>query len=245
MKKILIIGASSAIAQVIAQRWAERGDRLFLVARDAIKLEILAKDLRIRGANAVSYMELDVNDFGQHQNVFEQALGELEGLDIVLIAHGTLPDQQKSESSASKIAQELNTNALSVLVLLVPFANYFQSKGKGTIAVITSVAGDRGRQSNYVYGSAKACVSTYLQGLRNRLYHYGIKVVDIKPGFVDTPMTQDIKKGPLWVKPEKIAPRIIKAIDYGSDVVYVPRFWRIIMAIIVSIPETLFKRLRL
>jgi len=115
----------------------------------------------------------------------------------------------------------------------------------GTIAVITSVAGDRGRQSNYVYGSAKGMVSTFLQGLRNRLYRAGINILDIKPGFVDTPMTIDFKKGPLWVSPEKIAEGIVEAIDKQKTEVYLPWFWKFIMLIIKLIPESIFRKMKL
>ncbi len=245
MKKILIIGATSAIAEATARIWASRGDRLCLMARDERKLEVISADLQVRGASEAFCANLDVRSFAQHDKVLSHAIEQLDGLDVVLIAHGTLPDQTECETDADKLVEEFETNALSTLAMLVPLSNYLQARGEGTIAVITSVAGDRGRQSNYVYGAAKGCVSIYLQGLRNRLYKHGVKVVDIKPGFVDTPMTKQFSKGLLWAQPETIARGIVRAVDRGRDVVYLPWFWRIIMTIIVFLPEVVFKRMKL
>jgi short-subunit dehydrogenase len=139
----------------------------------------------------------------------------------------------------------LQTNGTSVIALLTLLANRFEAQGHGTLAVIGSVAGDRGRQSNYVYGTAKGMLAIFLQGLRNRLHRRGVNVLTIKPGFVDTPMTAGFEKGPLWASPEQVASRIIVAIDKGWDVVYAPAFWRLIMLVITTIPERVFKRLSL
>ena len=143
------------------------------------------------------------------------------------------------------LLQEFQINATGTLQFLNIAARHFEFNKKGTIAVITSVAGDRGRQSNYLYGSAKAAVSTYLSGLRNRLYKHHVQVLDIRPGFVDTPMTAEFPKGPLWAQPEAIAQGILAGIKKGRHVVYLPFFWRYIMLIIRLIPETIFKRLSL
>jgi len=140
---------------------------------------------------------------------------------------------------------ELQTNFTTVVSLLTLLANLFERQGRGSIAVISSVAGDRGRQSNYVYGAAKGALTIYLQGLRNRLAKANVHVLTIKPGFVDTPMTRDFKKGLLWVGPDVIARGIVKAIDKRKDVAYLPFFWRYIMFIIKIIPERIFKRLSL
>jgi short-subunit dehydrogenase len=140
---------------------------------------------------------------------------------------------------------EFATNGTSTIALLTLIANRMQQARRGSIAVISSVAGDRGRSSNYLYGSAKAAVSTFLGGLRQRMAKHGVDVITIKPGFVDTPMTRDFKKGALWAKPEAIAAGIVKAVDKGRPVVYLPWFWFIIMTIIRSVPEFLFKRLSL
>ncbi|MCG8081658.1 MAG: SDR family NAD(P)-dependent oxidoreductase, partial [Candidatus Thiodiazotropha taylori] len=141
--------------------------------------------------------------------------------------------------------KEFEVNALTTISLLTNLANYFEAQQRGSIVVISSVAGDRGRQSNYVYGAAKGAVTIFLQGLRNRLTKSGVNVLTVKPGFVDTPMTADFPKGALWASSEKVAQDINKAIDAQKSVAYVPWFWRYIMLIIKSIPEMVFKKLSL
>jgi len=170
---------------------------------------------------------------------------ELGGLDTVLIAHGTLSDQAECERSVEALRREFDVNALSTMALLTPLANRFQQQGHGTLAVISSVAGDRGRMSNYAYGSAKAAVSAFLSGQRQRLQKYGVNVLTIKPGFVDTPMTREFPKGALWAQPEVVARGIANAIDKGRSVVYLPWFWSLIMLVIKHVPEFVFKRVKL
>lgn len=245
MQKILIIGATSAIAEACAKRFAAQGHSLFLLARNTERLESLAQDLRVRGAKAVHCATFEANALDSHQALLEQVKTELNGLDRVLIAHGTLSDQQACEQSVELTLQELQTNALSVIALLTLLAGHFEEQRHGCIAVISSVAGDRGRQSNYIYGTAKGALSIFLQGLRNRLQKSGVQVLTIKPGFVDTPMTASFPKGPLWASPEKVALDIDKAIEKKKDVLYTPGFWTLIMFVIRSVPETLFKRLSL
>ena len=245
MSNVLIIGATSAIAQSTARQFASQGNALFLVARDEQKLQIVVEDLRTRGASAVSTAQLDVSDFHRHQEIVDAAVGGLENIDIALIAHGTLPDQKLCEQSLDELRREMDINAISTMSLLSILANLFEKKGSGCIAVITSVAGDRGRQSNYVYGTAKATVTTFLQGLRNRLAPSGVSVVTIKPGFIDTPMTEEFPKGLLWTSPDKAAKSIYKAITKRKHVVYVPFYWRYIMLLIRAIPESVFKKMGL
>ena len=245
MKKVMIVGATSAIAGATARIFAADGARILLVARNHERLITLAEDLKICGADIVDVFVLDVNEIEKHDELLTYADKALGGLDIVLIAYGTLSDQQACEQSVSKTLQELNTNGISTIALLTLIANRFEEQGYGCIAAISSVAGDRGRQSNYVYGTAKAALSTFLQGLRNRLYKSGVKVLTIKPGFVDTPMTASFDKGFLWSQPETIARGIVRAIEKKSDIVYLPFFWKGIMIIIKSIPERFFKRLSL
>jgi len=245
MKRVLIIGATSAIARAVARRYAADRAQLLLVGRAAERLDILADDLRVRGAERVETFVLDVNDHARHPALLEAAEQTLGEIDIVLIAHGTLPDQKACEQDVALTLQELTTNGLSVIALLTRFANDFEARRAGCLAVISSVAGDRGRQSNYVYGAAKGMVSLFAQGLRNRLADKGVCVLTIKPGFVDTPMTQDFNKGLLWVGPEVIARGICRAIDKRLDVVYLPWFWRYIMLVIRLIPERIFKRMKL
>lgn len=245
MQRVLVIGASSAIATATARCYAERGARLFLIARDAVRLGVLAADLAVRGAEIAGTATLDVNDFAQHEPVLAQARERLGALDVVLIAHGTLGDQRRCEASVPDMLRELGTNAVSVVALAAGIATVLASQGQGTLAVISSVAGDRGRQSNYVYGSAKAMVSAFLSGLRQRLHASGAHVLTIKPGFVDTPMTAAFPKGPLWASPERVARGIVRAVEQRRDVVYLPAFWRPVMLAVRAIPERLFKRLAL
>jgi decaprenylphospho-beta-D-erythro-pentofuranosid-2-ulose 2-reductase len=245
MQSILVIGATSAIAEATCRLYAARNARLCLVGRNTQRLNDIAADLRTRGASTVTVHTLDVNDIDKHEQLIETAWQEFNGIDVLLIAHGTLPDQTACEASATLSMQEFATNATSTIALLIPVANRMQARGKGTIAVISSVAGDRGRASNYLYGSAKAAVATFLSGLRQRLYLHGVQVLTIKPGFVDTPMTRNFKKGVLWAKPATVASGIVHAIDRRRAVVYLPGFWALIMLIIRCIPETLFKRTKL
>ncbi|MEW5755705.1 MAG: SDR family oxidoreductase [Pseudomonadota bacterium] len=245
MSNVMIIGATSAIAEETARIFAQRGDRLFLVARNAERLALIANDLKIRGA-AVTFTEtMDVTRLELHRDLITKAQQQLGSIDVVLIAHGSLPDQRACEQDAELALREFNTNGLSVISLLTHLANAMEAQGRGVIAAISSVAGDRGRQSNYVYGAAKGAVSVFLQGLRNRLVRKGVHVVTVKPGFVDTPMTAQFKKGLLWAKPHVIARGIYNAIEERRNVVYLPWFWWGIMAVIKSIPESIFKKLSL
>lgn len=245
MKRILILGATSAIARATARLFAARGDRLFLVARDDTKLEATAQDLRSRSAEGVDYTAADLSDDACHEALIEEAVQSLGGLDVVLIAYGTLPEQRALEGSFKATHEALQVNFLSVVSLLTLLANRLETQRSGTLAVISSVAGDRGRASNYVYGTAKGALSLFVQGLRNRLHDAGVHVLTIKPGFVDTPMTAEVKKNFLFAKPEGVATGIIKAIDKKREVVYLPFFWRWLMLVICALPEPLFKRLKL
>jgi short-subunit dehydrogenase len=245
MSRVLIIGATSAIAQEVAKIYAANGSQLFLVARNSQKLEQVVKDLKVRGADNIEQLSLDLANIEDHEQIVTAADKFMSGIDIVLIAHGTLPDQKSCENSVINTVQELQINFLSTVSLLTLLANYFEKQASGCIAVISSVAGDRGRQSNYVYGAAKGGLSIFLQGLRNRLNSAGICVLTIKPGFVISPMTAEFKKGILWAHPKKVANNIVSAIHRRKNVVYVPWFWRWIMLIICTIPENIFKRMRL
>lgn len=245
MKKILIVGATSAIAEATARLWAAQGHRLYLLGRNKERLQAIAADLKVRGAESAQYALLDVNDFAQHAAVLDAAVAVLDGLDIALVAHGTLRDQKSCEHDFAATLMELNTNLISVVSLLTHLANRFEAQKHGAIAVISSVAGDRGRQSNYVYGTAKGAVTIFMQGLRNRLHKSGVQVLTVKPGFVDTPMTAEFSKGLLWATPEQIARTIQNAVEKRRDVVYAPSFWRGVMTIIRLVPEGVFKRLKL
>lgn len=242
MKKILIIGATSAIAEHCARIWAGRGDALYLIARNEERLTTIAADLKVRGAAQAHTYCMDLNDMPNHATMLDAAQTAMSGIDTVLIAHGTLSDQKACEQSVDETIKEINTNALSAISLLTQIANRFEAKRAGTIAVISSVAGDRGRASNYVYGSAKAMVTTFTSGLRQRLHKSNVAVVTIKPGFVDTPMTASFKKGLLWAKPDSVAETLVQAIDKRKDEVYLPAFWWAVMVVIKSIPTVVFKK---
>lgn len=243
-KNILIIGAGSAIAAATARLFAEEHCRLYLTARNEEHLALQKEDLLLRGAADVNYSLLDVNNFDQHDAIIERAVESLGSIDTVLICHGSLPDQSKCEEDFQSALHEINTNALSVISLVTRIANRLAAQRSGCIAVVTSVAGDRGRQSNYVYGSAKGMVSLFLQGLRGRLLRSNVQVVDIRPGFVDTPMTAAFAKGPLWSSPERIAQSIVHGIRRNRHTVYAPGYWRAIMFVVRAIPEIIFKRLK-
>lgn len=246
MRKIVIIGATSAIAEATARVWAQQGDHLFLVARSLEKLHVIADDLRVRGCANVAVYSMDANDFDAHRVMLDAATQALDGLDTVLIVHGTLSDQIACQQSVALTLQEIKTNALSYIALLTEIANRFEQQKHGIIAVVSSVAGDRGRQSNYVYGSAKAMVSAFTSGLRQRLHKSGVAVITIKPGFVDTPMTKEFKKSALWATPENIAAIInTHVLKNHSGEYYAPGFWWLIMLVIKHIPTMIFKKLRL
>jgi short-subunit dehydrogenase len=218
------------------------------VGRNSARLAAVADDLRTRGGPqcVVTCIEADLGVLAQYEALFDEAEQSLGGIDAILVAHGVLPDQAKCQTDVREALAQVAINGLSPVSLCTIAANRFEAKGSGCIAVITSVAGDRGRQSNYVYGAAKGLVSRFLEGLRNRLAPKGIAVVDIRPGFVDTPMTAAIDpKGPLWAQPAQVGHGIVRAMAGGRDIVYLPGFWRLIMFVIRSVPESIFKRLKL
>ena len=243
--RIVILGALSAIAGAAARSWARQGASLMLVGRDAARLETVATDLRLRGAT-VETAAADLAD-GNIEQLFTALVARLGGVDIVLLAYGVLGDQVRAETDAAEAQRLIGINFTSASRWCLAAANSFEANGHGTLIVLGSVAGDRGRASNYVYGAAKGGLGILVEGIAHRLARYGARAVLIKPGFVDTPMTASIaKKGLLWAKPETIARTIVKA-GRGSTapVVYAPGFWRWVMCVIRHIPATLFHRTRL
>lgn len=244
-QRILIIGVTSAIAEAVARLYATRGASMYLLARDRNRGEAIAQDLTVRGAAEVRASTFDASDLAAHAAVLETAWAAFGGFDMVLIAHGTLPDQPCCDADTDYALREFTVNGSSTIALANRIAQKLEAQGTGTLAVISSVAGDRGRASNCLYGAAKAAVTAYASGLRQRLNARGINVLTIKPGFVDTPMTAAFKKGALWAKPDQVARGIVRAIDKRRGVVYLPWFWWGIMVVIRSIPEFVFRRIRL
>jgi short-subunit dehydrogenase len=243
MRRLAVFGATSAIAQGFIRSAAERGDALFLAARNPDKLHAVADDARVRGAAAVHMAVADLNDTGRHTGLVDEAAQALGGLDGALVAHGTLTNQAVAAYDFETVAREFHTNFLSAASLLTVLGLRFEKMRSGTLAAISSVAGDRGRRSNYVYGSAKAALTVFLSGLRSRLAPYGVAVITIKPGFVDSPMTAHLPKNALFTPADDVGRRIYRAFERREDVVYVPWFWRFVMVLIRSIPERIFKRL--
>jgi decaprenylphospho-beta-D-erythro-pentofuranosid-2-ulose 2-reductase len=244
-KRILVLGATSGIAEACIRLWADRGDCLYLVARNADRLAVVAADAKTRGASQADSAVANLDDVAAHPEVLAHAINALGGLDVAFLALGVLGDQAEAERSAAVAGQILHTNFTAPVSLLTWLANYTAQRHAGTLAVLSSVAGERGRKSNYVYGSSKAGLTAFVDGLRNRIDRDGVRVMTIKPGPVKTAMTEGMKGSGKFADVEAVAATLVKAIDKGADVVYVPGQWRIIMAVIRMIPESVFKKLNL
>jgi short-subunit dehydrogenase len=244
-RKILVLGATSGIAEATCRIWAAEGARLFLVARNAEKLAAVATDLRTRGASYVDTAVADLDNTDQHPTLLAHAVNSLTGLDVAYLTYGILGDQAKAEQDFNTAAQIIYTNYMAPVSLLTWLANFCVQRHAGTLAVISSVAGDRGRKSNYLYGSSKAGLSAFLGGLRNRIDREGVTVLNIKPGPVKTAMTSAMKGSEKFADVDKVAQSIVKAIDKPKDVLYVPFQWQPIMFVIRNIPERIFKKLNL
>jgi short-subunit dehydrogenase len=248
-EKILVLGATSGIAEALCRVLAARGCSVIVAGRDISKLERIAADLGIRNPAAQARAEsFDALDFAGHAAFFERCLAHVGGdLDGVILCYGYLADQATAQADFDETHRTIDVNFTSAVSILDIAARCFEARGRGYIAAISSVAGDRGRQSNYTYGAAKAGLTAYLSGLRNRLFHAGVHVLTIKPGFVYTAMTEGKvnPKSPLVASPEKVARDIDRAIRRRRNVLYAPWFWRIILGIVCAIPEGIFKRLRM
>lgn len=244
--RIVILGALSAIAEATARRFAADGASLVLVARDEARLRELSTDLLVRGATAVHLGVCDLVTEPDPAARMAQWVDQLGGLGAVLIAHGALGDQSEAEGSLAATRHLLDVNFTSAALWAQAAAAIVAQQRSGVVLVIGSVAGDRGRASNYLYGAAKAGLAAFTQGLAHRLAKVGGRAVLIKPGFVDTPMTAGLKKGgPLWATPEQVAAVIHQAALKGGPVVYAPWFWRFVMLIIRAVPAFVFHRTKL
>ncbi|ASZ12919.1 SDR family oxidoreductase [Chitinophaga pendula] len=243
MSSILILGASSDMAVAIARKFAKEKYNILLAARNTAALEALQQDLQIRfGVNATLHA-FDAERFDSHA-AFYRSL-PLQP-DITISVFGYLGEQEKAQQDWQEAARIIHTNYTGAVAILNVVAEDYASRKKGIIVGISSVAGERGRQSNYIYGSAKAGFTAYLSGLRNRLFHTGVHVMSVQPGFVYTRMTEHLQlPALLTAQPEAVAGAIWKGVQKKKNTIYVKWFWRYIMLIIKTIPEFIFKKLKL
>ena len=241
MKNVLILGATSDMAQAIAKKYAAEGWSLTLAAIEPEMLGAIASDLRVRGDVTIDTKTFDATDFENHRAFYESLETKP---DAVVAVFGYMSDQEKVRNDIEDIRRTIDINFTGMATMLSVIADDFETRGRGAIAAISSVAGDRGRQSNYIYGSAKAGLTAFLSGLRNRLAKKGVHVMTVKPGFARTKMTENMElPGALTAEPEQIAVAVFKGMEKKRNVVYTLWMWRYIMLIIVHIPEFIFKKL--
>jgi decaprenylphospho-beta-D-erythro-pentofuranosid-2-ulose 2-reductase len=244
-RRVLILGATSAIAQAVARRYAQGGARLALVARNRQYLDVVAADLRVRGASALWTEVADLLEMERHAALVDRAQQALGGLDVALVAHGVLPVQAEALADSRIASLCWQTNFVSAASLLEAVGRRMEEAGRGTLGVLSSVAGDRGRVENYVYGASKAALNAYASGLGQRLAPQGVRVVTVKPGPVATPMTAGrMVKPRLLADVDDVARRIHRGLEANWPVVYAPAYWRLVMTILQLLPTRLFERLR-
>jgi short-subunit dehydrogenase len=245
VRKAVVFGATSAMAQQTVRLLAAADAELVLVGRDPEKLAAVAADALVRGAPLAEQVVADLDDSSRFEELVSRAFARLGRVDLVLVAQGLLGDSSACGRDSTLAARVLQSSFTGPALLLERVAARMAEQGSGTIVAISSVAGDRGRQSNYVYGAAKGGLAIYLAGLRNRLFPRGVHVVTVKPGFVDTPMTADLPRNRLFAPPSAVAVAILRAVRRRTDVVYVPGYWRVILWLVRLVPERVFKRMRL
>ena len=244
MQRIVIFGATSGIAEATAREFAKEGASFVLVGRNVEALGDIGADLKVRGAGSVEILPTELSDVDALPKLCADVGVKLGGIDVAIIAHGVLPDQEACEASADTLLDVLKINTLSPAVLMTELAQLMLSQGSGTIVVLSSVAGDRGRPSNYVYGASKTLLSVLGEGMALKLKERGVKVLVVKPGFVDTKMTAAFKKGALWASAAQVGASIVTAVKAGkSGVIYTPRWWQLIMLVIKLAPEFVVRRL--
>lgn len=246
-KSVLVLGATSSIARALAEELAKQGAHVHVAGRNLAEVERIANDLSVRYQQPSSAHSFQASDFKSHENLLtdvESKNGKHE-LDGLVLAFGELGDQIEAQTEFEQAKSIIDSNYTGAVSILTHAANYFEKQGHGFIIGIASVAGDRGRQSNYIYGSAKGALTLFLQGLRNRLSKSSVQVLTVKPGFVDTKMTYGRSGMFLVASPEAVAKAIVKALKANKQVVYVPWFWQWIMLIIKAIPEPIFMRMKM
>lgn len=243
MKTVLILGATSDIAVAVAKRFGQENFEVQLAGRNMNYLQRIARDISIRTRATVKAYPFDATQFDAHKDFYYSLVPRP---DVVICVFGFLGVQSHAEKEWKESEKIIDTNYKGAISILNVVADDFEARGTGAIIGISSVAGDRGRQSNYIYGSAKAGFTAYLSGLRNRLFDKGVHVLTVKPGFVDTKMTEDLNlPQPLTAKPDEVAKAIYKAYKNRQDEIYVLAAWRYIMLGIKNVPEFVFKRLKL
>lgn len=247
MKNILILGATSTLAAKTAELYAKQGANFSLVARSEEKLTALTQHLTVLGAKSVNCTNFDFAEIDSIEPMLQRVWGERGTFDLVIVAHGTLTDQNKAEQDINYFSREFRVNAESVLVAMTVIANRLEQQKHGALAVFGSVAGDRGRPSNYAYGCTKAAIESFSEGMRARLYKAGVHLLLIKPGIIRTNMTAALDDLPekLVSEPMVVAKDIVKAIENKKCVIYSPGYWRLIMLIISSIPKFVFNKISL
>lgn len=244
-QRIVILGATSAIAEATARIWAAEQARFILAGRDASRLNNIAADLKARGAEDAVAWPLDCASADEAPEL-DKMIAALGGLDALLLAYGALGDQAELERRPTAVAKLIQTNFTSAVAWCLAAAAVLEKQRAGTLLVIGSIAGDRGRRSNFIYGATKGGLARLVEGIAHKLAPLGARAVLIKPGFVDTPMTAGFtKKGLLWAKPEQVAPLIAAAAQSGGPIVYAPRFWRLFMLVIRHLPTFIFNRLNI
>ena len=243
-KNAVIFGATSAICHAVAQDLARQGYGMYLLARDGERLAAVAEDLSARGGEVLGQKNYDFLDHAATSELFDMLLAMPQRFDTILIGHGSLPSQAECEQDATQLVSCLRSNLESTAVIMNHAANLLAAQNSGSLVVLSSVAGDRGRKSNYYYGATKSALNAMLEGLRGRLREHGVSVINIKPGMVDTPMTAHLPPGPLLADKQTVAQAICKAIVNGkSATIYTPWFWRYIMWVIKALPPGIMARL--